>query len=263
MRKFLILFLFFLPIISFAEVSSNTGFIPGQIWYSKDPLVDGENINIYTLLWNGSDSTLSFKVEFYDKNTVLGTREASVESLHSKEVSIPWKVSSGDHIISAKIISSTISQGGKTEKIIIDNDETKTDKKSVEVVVKKEDGKAVLSSDLVSNEINKVGDVISENVPSAVNTVIDKIDSAIPGIDNIRKDTLTKIYESKDEVKKSMELLSDSDKKDTEKPLLYLKLLFLSLLSFIFSSKIFFYVILLILVIVVLRFIYKKFIKRS
>lgn len=263
MKKILILFLFFLPIISFAEVSSNTGFIPGQIWYSQDPLMDGENVNIYTLLWNGSDSTLSFKVEFYDKTTVLGTREANVESLHSKEISIPWKVTSGDHIISAKIVSSTLAQSGKTEKVIIDRDETKTDKKSVEVVVKKDDGESVLSSDLVSNEIEKVGDAISDNVSPIANTIIDKIENAIPGIDTVRKDTLVKINESKDETKNDIKLLSDSEKKDTEKPILYLKLLFLSLLSFIFSSKIFFYLVLLLLVFTILRFIYKKFIKKT
>ena len=60
-KYFLILILFYLALsnITYAEVPTTTGFIPGQIWYSKEPLVEGDSVKIYTAIWNGDSDSLS------------------------------------------------------------------------------------------------------------------------------------------------------------------------------------------------------------
>jgi len=63
-----IIFTLFLSAPQYIEAVTNTGFIPGQIWYSKEILVEGETVNIHTAVWNGEKESFMFKVEFYDKN---------------------------------------------------------------------------------------------------------------------------------------------------------------------------------------------------
>ena len=100
--SFLILFLTPLTFTYGAEII-NSGFIPGQIWYSSEELIEGQTVNIHTAIWNGEKNSITAKVEFYDKNVILGTRNIIVASETSKDVSISWKVTAGDHLISASI----------------------------------------------------------------------------------------------------------------------------------------------------------------
>src|ERR1035437_6296774 len=147
MKKY---FLFSLIILStvlavpaYALDSVNSGFIPGQIWYSKATLVEGDTVNIHTAIWNGEKNPLLAKVEFYDKNVILGERDVTLAASELKDISIPWKITSGDHVISAKIISSLATVSGKSEKIVLDRTVTSNDRQFVSVVVNDQSGKIV------------------------------------------------------------------------------------------------------------------------
>ena len=88
-----------------AEVINDLSFIPENVWYSGGELKDGEVVNIHTAIWNGLDDKVVMKIDFYDKDTLLGARDLSIEPKDLSEVSISWRVTAGEHYISAKIIS--------------------------------------------------------------------------------------------------------------------------------------------------------------
>lgn len=273
MKKYLIIFIlifgFSLPMIH--VFAYTTGFIPGQIWYSNSSPKEGENINIYTVVWNGRDSMLKTKVEFYDKNVILGSRDVTILANQSKEVSISWKATSGNHVISAKITSSSITSDGKKEIITSDNSQTEENKLFVPVTISKANGETATSSDLIKNELNKAGskmeDVVPEVIYTPVTNVLDKVDI-------FRDETAIKIDEVKDQTEKEIDSIkAEKAKNDTSKikinekvsvenavenPITYLKFFFLSILSFIFNTEIVFYGIFVVVIFLLLRFIYRK-----
>jgi len=291
MRKyflfFVLLFSVFTPLIHVEAVTSSTGFIPGNIWYSTNSFEEGDMIKIYTGLWNNDPAAISTKVEFYNKNVLLGSREVVVPSLQLKEVSISWKVTSGDHLISAKIIPPTIIANSKKEIIISNLDVVSASRIFIPTKIKTAEGGSINSSDIIKNEIDKVTTSISSLLPPSVS---DPIVGQVGIIDSFRVDTLEKISSSKNEVQKEINMLDELEKKNkninikslsldknikvndsvvlaqtksavedsTQKPIAYIKLFLLSALYFIFGSKLVFYLLIAITVFFILRFLYHK-----
>lgn len=289
MKKYLVFFILIyfaiLPTAKALGYTTTTGFIPGQIWYSKDSFVEGETVKIYTALWNNSTSPLSAKVEFYDKNVILGSRDVVIPSSKLEEISVSWKVTSGDHSISAKIISPSVTLSGKKESVTVSNSVTGVDKRYIPVVINTVQGTPATSTDIIKSQVDKAASSIGDIVPDSISSTTGE---SIGAIDNFRADTLKSITDNKTKTEKEIEELNKStdtsktsnvtktdttkkvvdstntvDKKvpiqdATEKPIAYLKLFFLSILSFIFGSKLVFYSLALILCFFILRFIYRK-----
>lgn len=278
---FLFAFLIFIP-IHHSIGATTTGFIPGQIWYSKSPLVEGETVKIYTALFNGGTSSLTAKVEFYDKNVLLGARDVVVPSMRVGDVSVSWKVTAGDHLISAKIISPSIISGGKKEIVMIDNNLTETDRKFVPVVLTTIEGKPATSTDVLKSQLDKATSSLDSIVPGSISTPISENVSIV---DSFRINTFDKISTTRLETQNKINELNGSTivvkqpnsntpvrninskpqtevkvgiSEATDKPIAYLKLFFFSILSFIFGSKFVFYTIILILIFVIIRSIYRK-----
>lgn len=257
----LFIVLSFFPLFIYAESGINAGFIPGQIWYSKNNLIEGESVNIYTAIWNGAKESLSVKVEFYDKNVILGSREVVLVPFELKEVYVPWKITSGDHLISAKIISSLTTVSGKKETVSLDRSTTSADKQFVPVVVKNEKGEEVSGADVFT-------DKIVDNIPEGVSTYAT---NTFEKVDDFRDKTFVQVSTVKKETQKEIELLEAEEKnirdisngkKDiedaTEKPIAHIKLFLFSALAFIFGNKIIFYGLLIFLIFLILRFFYRK-----
>lgn len=256
MQKTLLLLTFIFTALifnpAFAEISGNTGFIPGQIWYSKDTLVLGETVNIHTAVWNGGNTEIAFKVEFYDKNVILGTRDVSVSPMALKDVSVPWKITAGDHVISAKIISSIVS--GKQQKISLDLSSTSNDKRFISISAKGE-----------TTTETKVNEIIPDKVSSSVST-------GFNSVEDVRVDILLKVEEVKAEAKKEIEQIKKEEQQKspistnkgqsiedaTHKPITYIKLFMFSLFSFILSNKIVFYGLSILILFYIIRGIYRK-----
>jgi len=274
MKKILFFIFLIFSLISPFKIFASTGFIPGQIWYSVEGPKDGQTVNIYTVVWNGEDEVLQSKVEFYDKNVILGTREVSVPAKSIKEVYISWKVTAGDHTISARITSST--KGTEKEKITIKNNETEKDKFSIPVSIVTSDGKEATSSDIIESQIDKATSKVGDIIPSSVSTPVSNV---FEKVDDFRNDTLTKIDVSKEETKEQIEDLKnkseggkmiEGDKVDleepskialtktTDKPLAYIKYFALATLSLILNNKIIFYGLIILIAFFLLRFIYRK-----
>lgn len=276
MRKYFIFLLIilstFLALPVYALTPVNSGFIPGQIWYSKETLTEGDTVNIHTAVWNGESQSLAVNVEFYDKNVVLGSRDVVLAPLLLKDVYIPWKVTSGDHTISAKIISSTATISGKKEKVVLPRIVTANDKQFVSVVIKNNVGENVSETDIIKNKIGETTSGIANIVPDNVST---SLSDSFAVLDNFRNKTLAQVDTSKKETQKEIGKVlgaSTTTKENptkinniqdaTEKPIAYIKLFFLSILSFIFGSSFVFYALIVLILFFVVRWIYRKIRKR-
>ena len=281
MKKYFIFFIslyFIFAPVCFANTT--TGFIPGQIWYSKDNIIEGDNVKIYTAIWNNNTSSLSARVEFYDQNVILGTRDVVVSPLQLEGVSVSWKVTAGDHLISAKILSPSITNGGKKEYISLVNSSTVSDHKYIPVVLTTVDGQPATTTDVFKSQIDKATSSLDDIVPSSISDPISKNTVAI---DNFRTDTLKNILETKASTEKKIEDLNKQDvvsktispvgkiaaskvvtpqrksiDNATEKPIAYIKLFFFKILAFIFGNKIVFYLLIVLVAFFIGRGIYRK-----
>ncbi len=300
MKKYFLIFVIFLSFFVsqvYAEVSASTGFLSNQIWYSQDSIIEGKTIKIYTAVWNGDNSSLYAKIEFYDKNVILGTRKVVILPKQLLEISVPWQVTSGDHIISAKIISSSLNTtSGKKEIIVLKRNTTISDRQFVPAVVKTKDGKLLTNNELVSNELNKIGEKINKVVPISVKKPVLE---GLTSIDNFRNQTLNKIINNKKKAQAQVlsfnvpstvntsssfdsppsseknllgeEIInktffdkiqivkkSKSLENATGKPIAEIKLFFLKILEYIFSHKFVFYGLIILTSFYLLRIIYRK-----
>lgn len=271
---FLILLCLFPVSFIYAGSITATGFIPGQIWYSKDTIVEGDTIKIYTAVWNSADSPLSAKVEFYDQNVILGTRDIIVAPQELKEASVSWKVTAGDHVMTAKIISPSVTVSGKKQPVVLENSSTESSRKFVSVVIKTINGDPAKSSDIIQNQLDKATSSLGDILPESVSAPMSKNLGLVSGF---REDTLADISKMKEETKKTIDELSkieetttnknntkvSADKKGgvedaTKKPIAYVKLFFLTILSFIFGSNLVFYALIALLLFLVIKWIYFK-----
>ena len=263
----LIILSIFLALPVNAEVTVNSGFIPGQIWYSKSTLVEGETVNIHTAVWNGEKDSLTVKVGFYDKNTLLGSRDVTLASLELKDVYIPWKVTAGDHIISAKITSSTSTVSGKKETVVLDRALTSNDRQFVAVSAKDSVGTSAPGKDALKTQIDKTSAEINSIVPESVSNVIV---NSFNSVDSFRDNTLTKVTAIKGETKTEVDSFKSDDKEiintltkktsieeSTKKPIAYIKLFLFTVLAFIFTNKIVFYAVLLIIAFSIIRAVFR------
>ena len=243
----------------FAEVPTTTGFIPGSIWYSHEPLVEGDTVKIYTAVWNADDKPLSAKVEFYDKNVVLGTRDVVVDKSSLKDVSISWKVTSGDHTISAKIISSNTTTGGKSEKVVLERTSTKSDKIFVPVSVKNAKDEDTSNTKVVKDQI-----AIPESLTTSIADTFSPVESMRlridQDVDTSKEKTKQEIDQLEGQGSITKEGVNTGQKPldATERPIAYIKLFLLSIVGFVFGSKLVFYGLSLLILFLVLRFIYRK-----
>ncbi len=270
MKKYFI-FLFAIFSLTFSlpalALTSSSGFIPGQIWYSKEPLVEGETVNIHTAVWNGEKNSLTAKVEFYDKNVILGSRDVVLTPSELKDVFVSWKITSGDHIISAKIISSVETVFGKKENITLERNVTGNNKQFVSVTAINSQGKIVTGDSALQKQLDKTASEINSVIPENVST---SVTLGLGVVDNFRGKIFTEVTTAKEDTLRKIDTLDSKDKtvakvntqKDifsaTEKPIAYIKLFLLSVVAFIFSNRVVFYALSVLIIFVILRFIYRK-----
>jgi hypothetical protein len=126
----IILFLIFslFPTQNIFAQNKNTGFVSGNIWYSKDPFEEGDKVKIYTFVFNPDVRELSGSVIFFDKTTLLGKKDFTIPAKGADDVSIDWTVSTGDHSIFAKIENAKflISKGNYEEVYLAENETEKS-----------------------------------------------------------------------------------------------------------------------------------------
>lgn len=281
-KKFKIIFLIivclFFYSISFAQ-NTNIGFVSSNIWYSDDPFSDGDEIKIYTLIFNQNEKELHGTVTFYDQNIVLGKKDFILKKEESKIISLDWTVTPGSHTIFAKITNSKfLTLNGEYEDVLIDDNESE---KSEKIVLKKVIPKVNEIKDKIEEKtentlkpIEKIGMNIVEKTPDIISIpLINTIDA----LEQLREETSIFSLNQKEEIKKELEkdkeerkqkidnkielkedLNSNEEKENLFKPFKYVKMFFFSLAHFILNTKIVFYLIIFAILFSILRFIWVK-----
>lgn len=257
-----ILFLIFslLPIQKIFAQDSNTGFVSGNIWYSKDPFEEGDKIKIYTFIFNPDSRELSGTVIFFDKTVLLGKKDFTIPAKTANDVSIDWTVTAGGHIIFGKIENAKfLISEGKYEEVYLAENETERSSRAVsKKIISKE-------TDMIKGAapVSELKKIIEEKVPDFIT---EPVVSAVDKLEVFRKNTDIATLDKKEEVKNEIEDLNNA--KNTEnsktktnpllKPLKYGELFFLSVFSFILENKVLFYGLLAVIIFFLLRFIWKK-----
>nr|HPK14204.1 hypothetical protein [Candidatus Paceibacterota bacterium] len=163
-----------------AEVINDLSFIPENVWYSGGELKDGEVVNIHTAIWNGLDDKVVMKIDFYDKDTLLGARDLSIEPKDLSEVSISWRVTAGEHYISAKIVSPKSIVDGVEKDVKVSSNKTKIDRQKISVVIKDQEGEEVKTKDALGGILGqaeeKVKDILNEDVEQKVSIGFEAIE---------------------------------------------------------------------------------------
>ena len=115
---------FIIPSVVFAN---NTGFLSGNIWYSKDPFFAGEKIRIYTAVFNSSQHDIKGNATFYVNGVAIDSVPFSVEKAGNiQRIWIDWTPGEGSYSIVAKIIEArNVLPNGSEELITTSNFETK------------------------------------------------------------------------------------------------------------------------------------------
>lgn len=136
----------------------NAGFVPANIWYSKDPFFAGDKIRIYTVIFNGSTEDIVGKVEFLDNDLPVDTTDFSLAGGgRVRDVWVDWVAESGKHVITARITEvSVIKAGGKKVSVVLENGETG---KSERIIDLDTDGDGIGNSDDPDDDNDKVSDV--------------------------------------------------------------------------------------------------------
>lgn len=104
---------------AFAGVS---GFTSEFVELNPSSIVEGEQIEISVEFLNNEEKTLTGKINFYNKNELLGSRELNLAAGQSGEFIIEWEASLGSHEFTAraenlKLSGSSVSiLGPSTEK---------------------------------------------------------------------------------------------------------------------------------------------------
>lgn len=265
MKKYF-LFLFILSLVcpfffARAEISNALGFLPDEVWYSEETLKEGKTVDVYAGLWNGTDYLVNTKIEFYDKSTLLGSREVSVESKRLKEVLVSWKVTAGEHSISAKIISPKSVIAGKEEDLKIKDNTTKNDRLNVSVVIKDDKGEEVKATEALDGIVDKAGEKVNDILDEDVK---EKISVSLGAVEEYRLEKGEQIKEFEKEAEEKVEQIKSEDEDEQEGLTgAMIKMYFWKIISFIFENKTVFYIVTIVLAFCVLRAIYRAFRHRT
>jgi hypothetical protein len=251
-----------LPIYKISAQTTNAGFIPGNIWYSKDPFEEGDKIKIYTLIFNPDSRQLSGTVDFFDKTILLGKKTFAVPAKGVKDISIDWTVEAGNHTIFGKIENAKfLISAGKYENANLTENQTEESSRTVNKKI------IPVLADLVkdsanSGQIQNVQKLITENTPDFISK---PIILTANGIEKARENASIASEKKKTELNAQIKTLNNektpSDSKtDTSKilkPWKYVELFFVSVFSIIVKNRLIFYPILAIIIFLIIRYIWR------
>jgi hypothetical protein len=265
MKKYILFLLvpfLFCPFFNLrAEVINDLSFMPENVWYSGGELKDGEVVNIHTAIWNGLDDKVVMKIDFYDKDTLLGARDLSIEPKDLSEVSISWRVTAGEHYISAKIVSPKSIVDGIEKDVKVSSNKTKIDRQKISVVIKDQEGEEVKTKDALGGILGqaeeKVKDILNEDVEQ-------KVSIGFEAIEKYRLEKAEQVKGFEEEMKEKIDDIKSKDEEDQEGLAGYnVKFYFWQIIHFIFANKIAFYVVSGLLLLFILRAIYRAFRHRT
>jgi hypothetical protein len=272
-KKFIkFLFLLFFVLISFLPVkiyaqTTNVGFVPTNIWYSKDPFEQGDKIKIYTLIFNPDTRQLSGTVDFFDNSTLLGTKDFKISGTTAQDIYISWTVTVGSHSIFGQIENAKfLNSNGAYEVVSLAENKTETSSRTVAekiIPATSDSGSSQIGQavDKVVNSIQNIGQTVENKIPTSITK---PVTTATNSVENLRNTLGVNITQSKLAAKQAVAVLNSTEPmlknaievSYIQKPFAYVKLFFFTVLDFIFSHRVIFYGILILIAFLILRFIW-------
>lgn len=282
---------FFLGVTRQKALAQNTnlGFVKENIWYSKDPFIEGDKIKIYTLLFNPEERRLDGTVFFTSNGENIGEKSFSIKPGNTKILYIKWTAKEGSHEIYAKIKDAFFyNEDGSSERAEINDTSTQ---KSTREVLPNPDAKEdenftnniinIINSEKISEPLQEIGSKAIEEIPTpakeASKNLLSQIDSfrqnTLQKTENKKEETFQKISQGQKEDEKKenenttrVETEEVSTKENTNKenffketinrisiPLQSVKLFFLNLASKILESTFLFYIVSLLIIVILFR----------
>lgn len=110
----IVAFFFVAPSALFAATLS-AGVPMDPIWFSKDPFFEGDQITIFTPLYNSSAYRFSGTVELHDGTGTIGAKQFTLDPKGASEIfAFSWKAERGEHTFSIAIVNGKFIGSGKT-----------------------------------------------------------------------------------------------------------------------------------------------------
>lgn len=280
---FLLLILSLIPTSLIFAQSSNVGFIPANIWYSKDPFEEGDKVKIYTLVFNPDDRELSGTVVFFDNSTFLGKKDFKASPKSVKDIYIDWTVNAGNHTIFAKIENAKfLISKDKYEEVYVAENKTAESKINVAKKIIADLPEKVIDSVSNSAPVTGIQKTIGDNTPAFVTNTIN---STTNFLEDIRESSKNSLENKKESVQKEIDVLDkmkiDKEAKFNEdgtikkgetvkeavkstetknlalKPFKQAEYFVLTIIAFIFKNKVIFYGLIVLIIFWILRFIWR------
>lgn len=267
----IIAFFLFFPLRKIiADTTTNAGFVPGNIWYSKDPFEEGDQIKIYTLVFNPDTRKFSGTIDFFDGSTILGTKNFSVAGNGTETMSVNWTVTVGNHQIFAQIKNAKfLTSSGTYVDANITDSKTATSSRTVAnkaIAQNISNGISAINQTFNNalNTIQNIGNTVGGKIPSPVASTATSTGNML---ENVRKSVDTSLSAQEIIVQGKIKSLN-SEKAQTkntvnanipQKPFYYVELFFLTIFDFIFKYTVVFYAILVLAIFFILRYIWGLF----
>ena len=248
--------------------TSNSGFVPTSLWYSKVPFEEWDKIKIYTFIFNPEDRQLSGTVDFFDKDVLLGKKDFKIPAQAADDVFINWTVTAGSHSIFAKIENAKLlTPKGTYEPAELKDAQTKVSIRTVSKKVKP--GEAgdpskigTEESSAIPESLRRIENTLEENTPEFISKPLIRF---IDSLEDSRLKMSTASRGQTQEVKDDIASLNDPDSNTLDKnnlflkPFKYIEIFFLSIFTFITGHSIIFYGTLVVLIFVIVRHIWLRF----
>ncbi len=246
----------------FASDNTSVGFIQNPIWFSKDYIVSGDGVKIYTLIYNGSSDQLKGMVVFYNGKVVLGRREIIVPGKSVKDVSIDWKPVSGTYKVRALLENPRlIDLRGVELKTVDISEETKENVVEVKEkeLVKAEQNIKDSGTENISKQFSDLGTSLATDIPKTASNIFTKIDRArSDSADFLEKQKDIAEQEKNKPVVKSDSVESKKPSFIPDNPFAIAKYYLYTVALFVFNIKVIFFSLLILILYFLIRFVYRK-----
>ena len=251
------------------KVLDNSGFVPGNLWFSRTPSTVGETVTIYTLVWNGSTEDVSGSVSFFDNDTEFGKQIFVLAGTGSSKIlSVPWVVKEGYHKIYAEITESSAAPRGQSVSVVsLQYGKTQEAEQFVGAPkAAQSESPTTTVSNFVGEKVNFAKEYASENLPAPI---VDTTKTAKNALEKGRILGESWSKQAVAELQKDLQISTTSANKgktsgsgggfNIERPLKYVEIFLLSILAFVSGNPWLFYAALILVVFFILRFIKRKF----
>src|SRR3989344_6171067 len=94
-----------IPFAVGAQSTAQAGFPDKPLWISNAKPVAGEEVSLYTVLYNGTDSAVSGTLTFLVDGTKLSPQDVSLAAQSSNVISAKWTAVAGTHSFTARFES--------------------------------------------------------------------------------------------------------------------------------------------------------------